>query len=181
VNASIVDVLGIDIGGVIIDGVREDGEMRSEPPEVPGAFAAIARLSERRFRQQIWLISRCTSEMEQRLMGWLERRNFFSITGLDRQHVLFCREVRDKATVCRRLNVTHFIDDRLEVLVHLVGLVQHLYRFQSRASEGGPLLVNVDNIHPVKKWSELTDMLLNDGPRATETVVGSPVGPGPPR
>jgi hypothetical protein len=50
VNELVVEVLGIDIGGVIIDGVREDGEMRSEPPEVPGAFTAIAKLSERRFR-----------------------------------------------------------------------------------------------------------------------------------
>jgi hypothetical protein len=43
--------------------------------------------------------------------------------------VRFCREWADKATHCTELAITHFIDDKTEVLACLVSVVPHLFLF----------------------------------------------------
>jgi hypothetical protein len=65
------DALGIDIGGVIIDRVSEDDQTQimghhgyAGAAEVDGAFEAIARLVEQRFRERTWLVSRCDEPRE---------------------------------------------------------------------------------------------------------------------
>ncbi len=40
----------------------------------------------------------------------------------------FVRERRDKAPVCERLGITHFVDDHLDVLAYLTS-VQHRHLF----------------------------------------------------
>jgi len=54
---------------------------------------------------------------------------FWTATGVAPDHLRFCLERRDKALHCHELGVTHFIDDRLDVLEHLRGSVPGLYRF----------------------------------------------------
>lgn len=60
---------------------------------------------------------------------WLDHWRFWATTGIASDHVRFCLERRDKAQHCRELGVTHFIDDRFDVLGHLRGLVPRLYLF----------------------------------------------------
>jgi hypothetical protein len=165
VNGS--DALGIDIGGVIIDRVSEDDQTQimghhgyAGAAAVEGAFEAIARLVEQRFRERTWLVSRCDEPRELVLMNWLERHDFFGSTAISSDHVLFCRQRHEKATICRRLGLTHFIDDRLEVLSHLVGTVPHLYLFRSRASDVDHFRRLLPHVRPVSRWSELADALL---------------------
>lgn len=45
-------------------------------------------------------------------------------------------ERRDKALHCHELGVTHFIDDRLDVLEHLRGFVPGLYLFGHQKAPG---------------------------------------------
>lgn len=157
------DVLGIDIGGVIIDAVREDGECGLDPPAIVGAFAAIARLHRERFSAGCWLVSQCKNEMEPIIMNWLERHGFFDATGIDRQRVVFCRESWEKAEICGEREVTHFIDDRIAVLNHMSTVVPNLYRFLSRASESEAMDGVVEGIRTIRAWIELTDELLDSG------------------
>lgn len=45
------------------------------------------------------------------------------------QHLRFCLERAQRAQHCRELDITHFIDDRPDVLEHLEGVVRNRYLF----------------------------------------------------
>lgn len=144
-----------------MDGVKEDRERHLDPPAITGAFGAIARLHRERFLASCWLVSRCKAEAEAEMLDWLERHRFFQITGIDRRHVVFCRVPSDKAEICRELNVTHFVDDRLAVLRHMIGVVPNLYRFLSRASKLEAVNGAIQGIRTIHTWVEITDALLD--------------------
>jgi hypothetical protein len=74
--------------------------------------------------------------------------------------VLFCRQRHEKAAICRELGLTHFIDDRLEVLSHLLGTVPHLYLFRSRAGDVDRFRRFLPHVRMINQWSELVDALL---------------------
>jgi hypothetical protein len=133
------DILGIDIGRVIIGPVDDDGhadtsflsgtpDRAMQTPPAPGALPAIARLA-RAFDGAVWLVSKCGPRTQAKTRRWLDHWSFWTTTGVARGHLRFCLERRDKALHCRELGITHFIDDRLDVLEHLRGLVPRLYLF----------------------------------------------------
>src|SRR5262249_24457584 len=152
--------LGIDIGGVILDRVSEDGP-NARMAAVEGAFDAIARLVGGRVNERVWLVARSDEPFEPLVLTWLDETDFFVLTGVQRQHVHFCRRRADKAMVARLLRITHFIDDRLEVLAHLVGVVPHLYFFRSRAADVEPFVEILPHVHMVARWSEIVESLLD--------------------
>jgi hypothetical protein len=63
----------------------------------------------------------------------LANHRFFKETGIDSSHLRFCRQRSEKADRCAELDVTHFVDDRVDVLGYLVGTVAHLFLFGSRS------------------------------------------------
>ncbi len=158
------EALGIDIGGVIIDLVREERGAGSDAfaaaSPVDGAFDAIARLAARRFHDRIWLVSRCDEGDEPAIRQWLARREFFPSTGVARDRVCFCRERHQKAPICRQLGITHFIDDRLEVLGHMIGTVPHLYLLRSRAADHERFPQFLPHVRFTSRWSEVLNALL---------------------
>src|SRR5262245_18069265 len=101
--------LGIDIGGVILDWVSEDGP-HALMAAVEGAFGAIARLVGERFHERVWLIARSDGTFESSFLAWLDESGFFALSGVRRQHVHFCRQRADKAELARQLRISHFID-----------------------------------------------------------------------
>ena len=129
--------LGIDIGRVIIGPVidgREDTSFLGrrlheamQTPPAPGAFEAIAALVPR--FEGTWLVSKCGPSVQRKSLAWLDHHRFYDRTGVPRDHVRFCLERRDKAIWAEKLELTHFIDDRVDVLRHLRGLVGRLYLF----------------------------------------------------
>lgn len=141
--------IGVDIGRVIISGDGPDtvffGRSQVEAmrtPAVPGAFAAVAELVER-FEGRVHLVSKCGPRIQARSLAWLDHHGFWQATGLDRTQVRFCRERADKAKHAHQLGLTHFVDDRFDVLTHLVGLVDRLYLFgpQRRRTEQLPRML----------------------------------------
>ncbi len=158
------EVLGVDIGGVIIDRVREerdagpDGFLGAEP--VTGAVDAIARLVAERFHERVWLISRCDAEDEAPIRRWLERRGFHAATGIAADRVRFCRERHEKAPICRQLGITHFVDDRLEVLGPMIGTVPHLFHLRSRAIDDERFASLAGLVRSVTRWDEIVGALL---------------------
>jgi hypothetical protein len=158
-------VLGIDFGGVINDGLSHPGgddtaflsggyEEAMETPVMAGAIDTIRRLSSR-FEGRVWIISKCGPRIQERTEQWLEHHRFFERTGVDPSHVRFCRHRSEKADHCADLRVTHFVDDRNDVLEHLRGIVEHLYLFDKRSEGGAPGFV------PVASWSE-AESAIND-------------------
>jgi hypothetical protein len=154
--------LGIDIGRVIIGGEGADtqfldGDEASAmaTPVVEGAFGAIAELV-RLFDTRVWLVSKAGPRIQARTRRWLDERNFFAVTGMKREHLRFCRERREKAQHALALSLTHFIDDRIDVLQHLEGMVPNRFLFgpQRRRFQAGPTLIHVRDwralLHAIK-------------------------------
>ena len=145
------EILGVDIGGVIIDreNDRSDtsffGDRYLETTAVPGAFEALEILS-RRFRT--YLVSKCGPKTERRTLEWLRHHRFYERTGIGPEDVRFCRERKDKAPICVELGITHFVDDHLEVLQYLES-VPCKYLFGAH-SEPVP-----EGIVKVESWKDL--------------------------
>jgi hypothetical protein len=154
--------LGIDIGRVIVGGGGADtqfldGDEASAmaTPAVTGAFDAVAELM-RLFDGNVWLVSKAGPRIQARTRRWLDEWQFFDVTGVPREHVRFCRERREKADVALALELTHFIDDRLDVLRHLEGIVPNRFLFgpQRRSYACGATLTQVGDwralLHAIK-------------------------------
>src|SRR3954469_24673945 len=116
--------LGVDVGGVLIDRVAEGsdtsffGDRPLETPAVPGAVEALSALTAGTFASRVFLISKAGPRISERTRAWLEHTGFFAATGIAPTHLHFVRNRGDKEPVCRRLGITHFVDDRLSVLNH---------------------------------------------------------------
>lgn len=132
-------ILGIDIGRVIIGPVDDHGradtsflsgtvERAMQTPPAPGALDSIAQLA-RAFGGDVWLVSKCGPGIQAKTRRWLAHWHFWDATGIAPDHLRFCLKRPQKADHCRELAITHFIDDRVDVLEHLRGLVPHLYLF----------------------------------------------------
>jgi hypothetical protein len=64
--------------------------------------------------------------MQERTLTWLQSVDFCSRTGLQPDHECFCLQREGNASICRELEITHFIDDRVHVMQILRGVVPHL-------------------------------------------------------
>ena len=154
-------MLGVDVGGVLIDRITADGSDTSffsdrflETPPVQGAFDTLARLSRERFGPRICIVSKCGPRTEEKTRLWLAHHKLLDALGLDVEALHFCRARKDKAPICKRLGVSHFIDDRMEVLMHLKS-VRH--RFLFGPQEAG---VNANGVKRVEGWSDVAAALL---------------------
>ena len=159
------EVLGVDVGGVLISKAH-DGTDTSffsdqflETPMVTDAFATLARLSQERFRDDIHLVSKCGPRTQAKTKLWLAHRRFEEITGIPLAQVHFCRERRDKAPICKRLGVSHFIDDRLEVLGYLTTVSQR-YLFMPDEQETQRHARHLAGVRVVRSWAEIAADLL---------------------
>lgn len=131
--------LGIDIGRVIISpGTPQSGHDTSfiggstadamATPSVEGAFEVIRDLVAL-FEGRVWLVSKAGWRVRKRTKQWLNKHHFYEQTGIPEEHLRFCFERHEKAEHCEELGLTHFIDDRTDVLRHLKALVPHLLLF----------------------------------------------------
>jgi hypothetical protein len=152
--------LGVDVGGVIVTlaGRDEDtsffGDRPLETPATPDVFPVLAALTRDPFAGRVHLVSKAGPKVAANTRAWLDHHDFFGRTGIPAHHLHFVRERRDKAAVCERLGVTHFVDDRLDVLAYLE-TVEHRYLFlDGREDPGAPPWATV-----VADWTELTGLL----------------------
>lgn len=155
------EMLGVDVGGVLVDRINADGSDTSffsdrflETPAVAGAFDTLTRLGRERFGQRICIISKCGPRTEEKTRLWLAHHKLLDVLGLDSQALHFCRKRPDKAPICKRLGVTHFIDDRMEVLTHLTS-VRHRILFGPQ-EEG----MKAKGVMRALTWSEVAAKLL---------------------
>jgi hypothetical protein len=131
--------LGLDIGRVLISTEPADGKNDSSfiggsleaalaTPPYRGMFEAVPALVER-FNGQVWLVSKCRQRVEDKTRHWLAHHRFFERTGIPNGNLRFCIERHQKAIHCKELGLTHFVDDRLDVLGYLDGVVEHRFLF----------------------------------------------------
>ena len=140
--------LGIDIGRVLIS--PESGNGRNDTsfiggsiedalntPPYPGMFDVVPALV-KLFQGQVWLVSKAGPRVQEKSRLWLERHRFFERTGIPSQNLRFCLQRPQKADHCQELGITHFIDDRVDVLNHLSGIVPHRFLFGPQKSSNHP-------------------------------------------
>jgi hypothetical protein len=145
--------LGVDIGRVIIHGDGPDTSFiggsdadAMNAPAMSGAFEALARLTAL-FEGRVFLVSKCGPRIQARTRAWLGEQRFFELTGIAPDHLHFCRERPQKALICQKLRITCFVDDRVDVLQAMRGIVPHRLLFGA-SSAPSPELV------PVPGWAE---------------------------
>ncbi|MDG4780503.1 hypothetical protein O7614_12705 [Micromonospora sp. WMMD961] len=154
--------LGVDIGGVIIEPADEDadtsffGAHYLRTPVVDGAFDALAALGPD--FDEVHLVSKCGEATERRTREWLAHHDFAERTGIPVERLHFCRTRPDKAPIAERLGLTHFVDDKLEVLGYLTS-VPHRFLFRPRPAEVAARTALLPLVHRVESWPELTPLL----------------------
>ena len=153
-------MLGIDIGYVLIAGGNEIfTDKFLSAPAVPGAFETVRELVEKRFGANVHLVSKCSYNMQRKTREWLKDHRFYELTGVSQDHVWFCYERYQKDGICQRLGITHFIDDRLEILGSLT-TVGNLYLFQPRTREVQQFAQYLIKVKQVNSWAEIARELL---------------------
>lgn len=160
-----MEALGVDIGGVIIQPADDDadtsffGDHYLRTPAVPGAFDGLAALVAGRFGPAVHLVSKCGEQTEARTREWLAHHDFHGRTGIPPAHVHFCRTRSEKAPIAAALGLTHFVDDKLEVLSYLSS-VPHRFLFRPNPAEVAAYAEHLPGVHPVTSWPELVAALL---------------------
>lgn len=158
--------IGIDIGRVIIgpvlNGKADTSFLGStikksmETPPSPGALEGVKKLVEV-FEGQAWLVSKCGPNVQYKTKKWLHHWDFYQLTGLLEQNVRFCLERHQKAAHCKQLKLNFFIDDRMDVLQHLQGIVPNLFLFGEQKSK-----VAIPRwVTHVKNWNETVEQVSN--------------------
>jgi hypothetical protein len=158
--------LGIDIGRVIIGAADEHGEADTSflsgtdeaalaTPPVLDAFETI-RLLTAHLERRVWLVSKCGPRIEALTRRWLAHHRFHETTGVPADNLRFCRERREKRDHALALGLTHFIDDRADVLHHLEGAVPSLYLFGHQKHPPPPFATLVPT------WRAVRALLLGD-------------------
>lgn len=159
------EVLGVDIGGVIMAHQAEGsdtsffGDNYLESPATDFVFEALRALNtEGRFKDNVHIVSKCGKETERKSREWLNHRQFAEVTGIPESRLHFCKKRREKAPICESLGVTHFVDDKLEVLSYLP-FVKSRYLYCPRESEVEKYSEHLSSVIRVATWTELLALL----------------------
>jgi len=114
----------------------------------------LARFGRERFGQRICILSKCGPRTNEKTRLWLAHHKLLDVLGLDSEALHFCRKRADKAPICKRLGVTHFIDDRMDVLIHLAS-VRHRILFGPQEGEA-----KAKGVVRAEAWSDVANRLL---------------------
>jgi hypothetical protein len=164
--------LGVDIGGVIVDRVAENSPDTSffglrplDTPPVDGAIEALRQLVTGPFEWRVYLVSKARHTTAATTRRWLEHIGFFERTEVPRQNLYFVADRLDKAPVCERLGITHFIDDRLKVL-NILTTVHHRYLFTGGLGDNAPPDDVPEGIEVVDNWDNLRHHITSTIPQS---------------
>lgn len=147
-------VLGIDVGGVLVDRVAEGsdtsffGDRPMETPAVAGALDAVAQLLEL-FEYRVHIVSKAGPKIAELTRRWLGSRNVTGDGGIPLGNVHFVRKRPEKHPICEQLGVTHFVDDRLDVLSNLITVDQRYLFTGGLGDHRAPT--------PVPEWATVVD------------------------
>jgi hypothetical protein len=115
--------IGIDIGGVLTreGDPRYDGERWGNHWEAPGAFEAVRCVVQLFGPRNVFLVSKVilNRRMHRETKQWLKSQRFCERTGLPEENITFvsCASgPNGKGPAASRLGLSHFVDDKLEVL-----------------------------------------------------------------
>lgn len=161
-----VPVLGVDVGGVLVDRVAEGsdtsffGDRPMDTPAVAGALEAVAELVEL-FEFRVHIVSKAGPKIAELTRRWLGSRGVTGDGGIPLDNVHFVRKRPEKHPICEQLGVTHFVDDRLDVLAHLTSVDQRYLFIGGLGDREAPMQVP-DWATIIDAWPRLVGLLLRD-------------------
>jgi len=151
-------ILGVDVGGVIIDRQNDRADTSFFGPNylqttpVEGVFDCLHAAVSAGFT--VHIVSKCGQNTQRKTLEWLAHHRFYERTGVDPERVHFCRTRPQKAPICTAQGITHFVDDRLDVLEYLND-VGELYLFQPNAADEARWRAAGHRSRLVTRWSEV--------------------------
>jgi hypothetical protein len=161
-------VLGVDVGGVIIQRVRGDADTSFfssgylNTPAVAGCVDALRALVESPFADNVHIVSKCGTRVADKTLEWFEHHDFYRLTGIKADHVHFTPTREGKAPICERFGVSHFVDDRLDVLLHLKTVPRrYLFVGGNPADERADEVP--DGIRVIENWVALVALIQSCG------------------
>jgi hypothetical protein len=157
--------IGVDFGNVIIDhkgfGTNteyiEQGDFNRIPP-VAGSVQALASL----LRQDVACIAvtyNATDVVDSKIIDWL--RHWLPSELLNDERLIISRSLngRDKRLNCQLHQLTHFIDDRVEVLNGLMGVVPNRILLNYTVSEFDQFFDSLKKPKIASSWEGAIRML----------------------
>jgi len=144
-NLIALPALGLDIGRVVMCPADDDGrpdtsfldlpdDQALEVPAAPFLWDVLPEIVSR-FSGRVWLVSKAGARIESLTRRWLAHHRFFERAGMIDGAVRFCRRREEKRSHAISLRLTHFVDDRSDVLESLRGVVSHLYLFGAQRED----------------------------------------------
>lgn len=165
-------ILGVDIGGVIIqkaqggddDPVSFFGDNWLSTPSEPGVLETLHHLISSGIisSNNVYLVSKCGSQFQQKTLQYLNHIDFFPKTGIKPENVRFCEERADKAKICESLLINHFVDDSLSVLRNLLAIPNMKTRFfysPEGIPPGSHYMCYSPLVTTVTSWAEIQQIL----------------------
>ncbi len=157
-------VIGLDIGGVIteppVNPGSEDAFTGTDHllvPKVKDSFAVISELTK---RHRVVIISRAGPTVQRKTTEWLFHHGFFQKTGVRERDIHYTLTRDEKTRIARREDVTHFVDDKLEVLGFMMGMVPNLYAFRAPQIHKNKMPYVASQVTHVDSWQELRRIFL---------------------
>lgn len=150
--------IGMDIGGVIRGKATERQSVEEYLVVNPlsDATKVIKALVDKFGSKNIFIISRCPEYAEDVILLWLDKKIFTNI-GFKRSNVYFCRERADKARIAQRLKLSHFIDDRIDVLDAMKDIVVNRILFTGGSNHDNTVID--DSIIVLDNWNSILEYI----------------------
>lgn len=155
---------GCDVGGVITRAVEEGSDTSFftdnflNTPMVDGALESIARIAQAVGPENCFIISKCGENTAEKTRKWLAHHEFYAATGMTEEQVFFCRKRPEKAPIAAELGLDVFVDDRIDVLFHMGGIVPCRVLFDPDCEQEGPLVDALRNDLTVcRSWEDVEE------------------------
>jgi hypothetical protein len=146
-------ILGIDFGNTIA--VKRNGVHIGWP---------LAESSIRQFVEQgitVHIISKVNERQKKEVENWMLSEGFFEETGVPSANLHFCEHRNQKGQIAINLGITHHIDDRPEVMMHMPEEVCK-YLFNPEPSEVVKFFNQMQNTMIVNDWEEVVDEIFSE-------------------
>lgn len=135
-------VLGVDLGYTIVNPKTKESYSDS--------FRVLKRFKET--WDNVFIVSKVNEEQKVRAIKWLTESGFHTLTGIPFENIYFCQERNEKGPICKTLGVTHFIDDRAEVMFNMS---PEITKFIINPHSEDEDKFNLINTTWIKDWSEI--------------------------
>lgn len=96
------------------------------------AFEVIKMIINKYTSSNVFIVSKARQETSEFILNWLERHNFYKLTGFLKENIYFVEDYADKRTIVDKLKINIFIDDSIKIVrvLHSSEYIEKIIWFQ---------------------------------------------------